>query len=205
MPETGCFLASHPAYYRRQALYLTQSVVFLTSYNRAAGAAGLVLNRPLAGTAEELEEAGVFGRSLDISSTPFSKQPVYIGGPHSLDKGVLSVVHADANVGGSQPLPGVFVCDLAHFLDNAGDADVSKARLFFGCLRWRSGELDGEVDEGSWFCAAASELFATKHCIQLPKPLWVEIMQCQGEPFAMIANNVYERRNKSDSGQSEDK
>lgn len=162
-------------------------------YEPSVGATGLVLNRPLKGSAKELEMSGVFGRSLGIAETGFADEPVYIGGPHTLEKGILSVVHSDHKAGGVQPLDGVFICGVDQYLSLNSSMNYSEARLFLGCLRWPAGELESEVGDGSWYCISASELFALKHCIQLPKPLWVEIMQCQGGPFELIANRVYNR------------
>lgn len=193
LPETGCFIASHPAYYRRRLPYLTQSVVFLTQYEPSVGATGLVLNRPLKGTAKELEDSGLFGRSLNISDTEFSDQPVYIGGPDIFDRGVLSVIHSDYKFGGTQPLDGVYLCDVNQYLSLNGSSEVSEARLFSGCIRWKPGQLESEVDDGSWYCISASEKFVLKHCIGLPVPLWREIMVCQGGLYEQIANRLYEK------------
>lgn len=204
LPETGCFLASHPAYYRRHAPYLTQAVVFLIDYSLERGGTGLVLNRPLAGSADQLLDKGLFGRSTAaVSDSAFASQPVYLGGPHGLPEGMLSVVHAGSGLQDAddadarQPLAGVFLHDLPDFLTRREQlrrddpAECRAARLFAGCVRWQPGMLETEVDEGSWFCVSASERYALEHCIQLPKPLWVEIMQAQGQPFARIAGQVY--------------
>lgn len=205
-PETGCFLASHPAYYRRSALYLTQAVVFLTKYEEGVGATGLVLNRPMLGTVAELEKDGNFGFSSNLASTALGSQPVYIGGPDQTDSVHLSVLHSNSTVqvdGTQEPHNGVFLTEAEKFLANSEDmtqADAANARLFMGCIRWEPGELESEVSEGSWYCIAASPMFALKHCIQLPKPLWVEIMQNQGMPFAKIASQVYEEENEPDKG-----
>lgn len=193
LPETGCFIASHPAYYRRRLPYLTQSVVFLTQYDPSVGATGLVLNRPLKGNAKELEDSGLFGRSLNISDTEFRDQPVYIGGPDIFDRGVLSVIHSDYKLGGTQPLDGVYLCDVNQYLSLNGSSEVSEARLFSGCIRWKPGQLESEVDDGSWYCISASEQFVLKHCIGLPVPLWREIMVCQGGLYEQIANRLYEK------------
>lgn len=173
--------------------------MFLHHYDSSTGSSGLVLNRPLEGTAKELEASGLFGRSLNISDTDFADQPVYNGGPNTLEKGVLSVVHSDYRVGGTQPLDGVFVCDVAQYLSLNSLKDCSDARLFSGCLRWPPGALESEVSDGSWYCIAASELFVLEHCIGLPKPLWVEIMQCQGGLFERIANRVYNTTDDEDN------
>ena len=151
------------------------------------------MNRPFRGTAAELESSGLFGRSTDFGRSAFADQPVYIGGPDSIESGVLSVLHGDDALYDkkkmSEPLEGVYVGRVTDVPDGVGD--VSKMRLFAGCLKWSAGVLEKEVEEGSWYCISASNLFALEHCIQLPKPLWVEIMQGQGDPFAKIAGLVY--------------
>lgn len=197
LPENGCFLASHPAYYRRSAPYLTQAVVFITSYSRRDGAIGLVLNRPFQGTVAEIEKEGTFGRSSELRKTKLSDEPVYAGGPDLVQSGVMTVLHGSAAgvdiESMTQPLDGVYVGGLEGWVKGVeeGAVEARKGRLFAGCIRWKQGELEKEVDEGSWYCIAASPLFALKHCLQLPKPLWVEIMQSQGHPFTSIANRVY--------------
>lgn len=157
-----------------------------------------MLNRPLQGTAQELEASGLFGRSLNISKTEFKDQPVYIGGPNTLQKGVLSVIHSDMKVGGIQPLDGVYLCDLAQYLSLNSAKETSDARLFFGCTRWEPGALEDEVDEGSWYCVGASEQFVLKHCLSLPVPLWKEIMICQGGVFKQIANRIFKSDESDD-------
>lgn len=161
------------------------------------GAVGLVLNRPLRGSVAEIEREGVLGRSSQFGQTKLGTQPIYAGGPDLVDNGVLTVLHGQGDVvdvsEASQPLDGVFAGGLDKYVQavKAGRVEPGFGRLFVGCIRWKKGELEREVDEGSWYCVAASPLFALEHCIQLPKPLWVEIMQSQGKPFAQIANQVY--------------
>lgn len=163
------------------------------------GATGLVLNRPLNGTVAELETAGMFGRSSQLSSTILGPQQVYAGGPDLIESGVITVLYGNRKLkvdGAQEPLDDVYVGDVDKFLVALGPdgtaADATDARFFSGCVRWGAGELEREVDEGSWYCISASPLFALKHCIQLPRPLWVEIMQSQGKPFAKIASQVYD-------------
>lgn len=169
----------------------------MTRYGSDAGATGLVLNRPLRGNATDVEADGLLGRSSKLTSSSMASQPVYLGGPDLIDSGVVTLLHGNEKLdvtGARKPLDGVYVDTVSAFLQGVaeGIAEPSDARLFAGCVRWGPGELEGEVDEGSWYCVSASPLFALKHCIQLPKPLWVEIMQSQGKPFAQIAKQVYD-------------
>lgn len=168
------------------------------------GATGLVLNRPLRGTVTELEAGGMFGRSTNFKSTPIESLPVYAGGPDNVTSGVLVALHSDASLVDTskqstmQPLDDVYVSDVSDCLSYiTSEKDCSDIRLFAGCIRWEKGELEREVNDGSWYCISASNLYALKHCIQLPKPLWVEIMQSQGHPFAQIASRVYDEDEES--------
>lgn len=206
LAETGCFLASHPALFRRDAPYLTQSVVFLVDHTPAGGTTGLVLNRPLRGTLKPLMNSGVIrtegDRELptDAVST-LGDAPVYLGGPDMYEGSPLLVLEATGtdNRHGSrawtEPRTGVQVAALdSAFSGRAGtpvDPPSSSARVFAGCVKWGAGKLEAEVDSGEWFVFSASTKYATEHCIQLPKPLWREIMESTGDPFAKIARQVY--------------
>lgn len=140
---------------------------------------------------------GMFGRSARVSNTSVANEPVYAGGPDLCETKIITAMHSDLGLLNGlsiqQPLPGVFITDALQLVQRVPHSDVSSVRLFSGCIRWKKGELEREVDDGSWYCISASKLFALEHCIQLPKPLWVEIMQSQGQPFAAIAARVLER------------
>jgi putative transcriptional regulator len=196
LPEVGCCLASHPAYYRRNKMYLTQSVVFVTSHDDKAGSAGLVLNRPLSGTAAALQAAGVFGRSCDLASTPLATAPVYLGGSDALgDHAPVAVIHpGGADVEGAlEPLTGVYTSSVDRVLPliECGAVKPGDVRLFSGCIRWAPGELRAEVEAGEWFAASASAAFPLSPCIGLPTPLWRELMVCMSPVHEQIARQVF--------------
>lgn len=161
------------------------------------------MNRPLRGTAAELDAIGMFGRSARLQEAALADQPIYVGGPDTLKSGILAALHGNADIveGMSvrQPLEGVYLEDATEMLRRVPQTDFSSVRLFAGCIRWRKGELESEVDDGSWFCVSASNLYALEHCIQLAKPLWVEIMQSQGQPFAKIAEKMLENESEREN------
>lgn len=195
LPETGCCLASHPAFYRRGKMYMTQSVVFLASHDET-GTIGYILNRPLAGTCAQLASTGLFGRSTDLTSSVLASAPVYLGGPDAIgDHAPVAVIHSGSkSVDGSiEPLSGVFMSsiDVVKPLVESGELPLDDVRLFSGCVRWRPGELLAEVEAGEWFAASASSAFPLSHCIGLPTPLWRELMSSMSEVHKKIAQNVY--------------
>jgi putative transcriptional regulator len=195
LPEQGCCLASHPAFYRRNRTYLTQSVVFVTRHDET-GSIGLVLNRPLAGTAAKLESTGLFGRSTTFRNSALANAPVYLGGSDALiDDAPVAVIHA-AGAGLNrtiEPLAGVFTSsiDVVMPLIHSGELKAEQVRLFSGCIRWRPGQLRSEVESGEWFAASASSAFPLSPCIGLTTPLWRELMQVLSPVHAKIAQKVY--------------
>jgi putative AlgH/UPF0301 family transcriptional regulator len=196
VPEEGALLASHPAFYRRGASYMTQSVIFLIKHGGTEDSIGLILNRPLAGSVAENEKEGLFGRSSNLADTPLCNQPVYLGGPHSLGSDApVAVLHAHgADLPKSrEPLSGVFTGDLNGIVQKVKDGLVSadEVRLFHGCVSWPPGALRAEVESGEWFASAGSASFATTQCIGLPTPLWYTLMTASSDITAGIARNIF--------------
>lgn len=55
---------------------------------------------------------------------------------------------------------------------------------------WGPGQLESEVEAGVWYLASCSKKFVLKQCIQLPKPLWNEVMEHMGPPYSDIARRA---------------
>lgn len=206
LPETGCYLASHPALFRRDAPYLTQSVVFLIEHCAKRGATGLVLNRPLRGSLNSLLDGGVITVDDDRqipqeALNTLNGAHVYLGGTGNYEGSPLILLEGtDASTrhpsrAWAEPRAGVQVAALdTAFRGRPGtpsDPPREPMRVFAGCVKWGAGRLEAEVDSGEWFVFSASTKYATEHCIQLAKPLWREIMESTGEPFAKIARQAY--------------
>lgn len=200
-PETGCFLASHPALFRPDTPYLTQAVIFLLEHSPTKGSTGLVLNRPLAGKLSDMTKDGSL-RTVPLSDEALKihgNEPVYLGGQALYEASTLIVLE-ETDVHKSRvwesPRPGLQVASLeTAYAGRTGieaDPPTSDAvRIFAGCVKWGAGKLDNEVEGGEWFVCSASTKYATEHCIRLPKPLWREIMESSGELFARIARKTY--------------
>ena len=55
-------------------------------------------------------------------------------------------------------------------------------RFFIGCHDYRNGDLDVNIYSNKYQPIACTRALALKQCIQLPKPLWHEVMElCGGE------------------------
>lgn len=55
--------------------------------------------------------------------------------------------------------------------------DLTPLRFFEGACSWGPGELERQVEQGAWTCAAASRSLVLKHSSQLPLPLWQEVAE----------------------------
>ncbi len=60
-------------------------------------------------------------------------------------------------------------------------------RFFSGMLSWSAAELADEIDSDVWFRVACSRSLALKPCLQLPLPLWREVLFLMGSVHAEIA------------------
>ena len=119
-----------------------ENTIILIVENNDEGAVGFVVNRPFERSLNELVEFR--------KSSPF---PLLEGGP--VDQEHIYIVHNRADlIKGSQPISsGVFYGgDMQHLLDAINFHGVSEKeiQLFIGYCGWDAGELEDEVNEGSW-------------------------------------------------------
>jgi putative AlgH/UPF0301 family transcriptional regulator len=67
-------------------------------------------------------------------------------------------------------------------------------------LAWQPGDLAVEVARGAWQPAACSRTLVLKQCLQLPVPLWREVMCLMGGEWAEAAR----RERRADDGSDSD-
>jgi putative transcriptional regulator len=143
-----------------------RSVVLVLDHGEE-GAVGVVLNRPTRVPVSAALPA------LDQASA--SPAVVFVGGPVQPD----GIVALTRSVGAAvQPIvPGVGVLDL----DAGEELEPAGLRLFAGYAGWGPAQLEGEVDEGSWFVvdAAADDAFTDE-----PEGLWRRVLVRQGGLFS---------------------
>jgi putative transcriptional regulator len=124
-------------------------VVVLMISHGEEGSLGLVLNRPLEMTVKEACEQ-VLETSCDVDGTLFQ------GGPC---EGPLMVLHTQTSAFKADPevVPGVlFTTDREKIESLLRDAD-GEAKYFVGYSGWGAGQLEAEIETGSWILAAASQ------------------------------------------------
>lgn len=155
-----------------------RTVVLVTEHT-GEGSFGLVLNRPGKSKVAELWAA--------ISDTPCTSEALaFIGGP--VQPGSVFVLHTCADLAGeAEPvIPGLYLGSDQQLLGNLleRDEDLRKAdktreifRVFCGYSGWGEGQLEGELDSGSWLVqpAVTGSIFDTP-----PAEMWSHTMECEG-------------------------
>jgi putative transcriptional regulator len=125
------------------------SVILMVQHDEN-GALGLILNRPLETTIKQ-----VCDEALELPCN--LESPLYQGGPCD---GPLMVVH-DQEIGGQiTVVPDVyFTTDRAQIesLLRSEDGDGTGVKCFVGYAGWSPGQLEAEMETGSWLTLPAEK------------------------------------------------
>lgn len=140
-----------------------RTVIYMLQHG-PVGALGLVLNRP---TPHEVPDSLTPWKSR---TTP--PEVVFRGGPVQPD-GIIAL--------GRQRSGMVETVDLV----NAQPYDFDEIRMFHGYAGWSSDQLEGEIDEGSWFVVDAmpDDVF-----VQAPQMAWHAVLARQPQPLRWLGN-----------------
>jgi len=115
-----------------------------------------------------------------------NKCAVYVGGTDGVDRPAV-LLHGIAGLAGAveiAPGTGIYRGGIEAACDGvlAGRHDPLDFRFVVGHTRYVGGELDDSVRRGRHQPVACSRPLVLKQCIQLPKPLWHEVLEfCGGE------------------------
>jgi putative transcriptional regulator len=153
--------------------------VVLVGEQSEEGALGLVLNRASEATVDEAVP------ELTVLVDSFA--PVHFGGPVQPSAVVVLAEFADPERAGA------LVVDSVGFLPAEIDPDelgeLRRTRVFAGYAGWGPGQLDDELDEGSWIVEPAlPEDVFTDH----PDELWAEVLRRKGGPYGVLALMPYD-------------
>jgi len=148
--------------------------VVLVGEHGEDGAMGVVLNRP---SGVELEEAVPPLVELDGVD-----DVVFVGGPVEPRSIVVlgDFVEPDR--------AGALVFGSIGFLPSEVEpqeiGELSRARVYAGYAGWGAGQLEGELEEGSWIVepAAPEDVFT-----EAPEQLWSSVLRRKGGPFGVVA------------------
>jgi len=148
--------------------------VVLVGEHSEEGALGVILNRASEATIDEaVPELAVLVDGLG---------PVHVGGPVQPSAIVVLADFVEPERAGS------LVLDSVGFLPAEVDPDelgeLRRARVYAGYAGWGPGQLDGELEEGSWIVEPAlpEDVFTTE-----PDALWSDVLKRKGGPFGVLA------------------
>ncbi len=149
------------------------TVVLIGEHNDD-GAVGVVLNRPLEVPVEEAVPA--------LSELTAPGEALFRGGPVEPNQAVLLAEVADPAVLDVPVLGsvGFLTGDVSPHIRK----DLRRARVYVGHAGWGAGQLEAELEDGSWIVeeATAEDIFTNE-----PDALWRRVLERKGPDYAAIA------------------
>jgi putative transcriptional regulator len=148
--------------------------VVLVGEHSEEGALGVVLNR--------VSETEVREALPELAELSADMGVVHVGGPVQPSAVVVLADYAEP-----EQAP-TLVLDSVGFLPSEVDPDalgeLRRARVFVGYAGWGPGQLDEELEEGSWIVEPASteDVFTDD-----PESLWSAVLRRKGGPFGVLA------------------
>lgn len=148
--------------------------VVLVGHHDDAGAVGVVLNRAT--------EVDVVDAAPPLATLVGLGERVFVGGPVQPQS---AVVVADFE---RPELAEVIAFGSIGFLPDGVDAErigpLRRARVFAGYAGWGAGQLEGEIEEGSWIVesARAEDVFTEQ-----PDDLWSDVVRRKGPKYRLMA------------------
>jgi putative transcriptional regulator len=150
-----------------------RSVVLVGDHGEE-GALGVILNRASDSTVDEAVP--------ELAALVDGATPVHVGGP--VQPSAIVVLAEFAEPDRAEAL----VLEDIGFLPAEIDPDVlgelRRARVFAGYAGWGPGQLDDELNEGSWIVEPADpeDVFTAD-----PEELWSDVLRRKGGPFSVLA------------------
>jgi putative transcriptional regulator len=149
--------------------------VVLVGEHSDEGALGVILNRASEATVDEaVPELALLVDGLGL---------VHVGGPVQPSAIVVLADFEEPDRAGS------LVVDSIGFLPAEVDPDelgvLRRARVFAGYAGWGPGQLDAELEDGSWIVepAVPDDVFTV-----VPEELWGDVLRRKGGPFEVLAS-----------------
>jgi len=148
--------------------------VVLVGEHSEEGALGVVLNR--------VTQATVDDAVPELATLVDGLGAIHVGGPVQPSAIVVLAEFSEPDRAGS------LVLDSVGFLPSEVDPDelgeLRRARVFAGYAGWGPGQLDGELEEGSWILEPAlpEDVFTAD-----PDELWSDVLRRKGGPFGVLA------------------
>jgi putative transcriptional regulator len=155
-----------------------RKTVVLIAHHDEDGAMGLVLSRPS-------DVAAVEAVPL-LTGLPGAGGPVFVGGPVQPEAFMVLAEFEDVDKAAAP------IMDRLGFMPADAEPDeleILRLRLFAGYSGWSGGQLEAELEEGSWIVvdAIADDAFADD-----PDELWRGVLHRKGHGFELMENMPYD-------------
>jgi putative transcriptional regulator len=150
-----------------------RTVVLVGAHNRE-GALGVVLNRP---APVRVEEA-----APPLASIVGPEDPVFLGGPVQPESAVVLAEFEHPEMA-DVPVLGSVGFVAGELRPEAVEA-IRRARVFAGYAGWGAGQLERELEMGSWIVEPArlEDIFTPE-----PERLWTAVLRRKGGRFALLS------------------
>jgi putative transcriptional regulator len=155
-----------------------RTVVLIGEHNDE-GALGVVLNRPTPVTVEEAVPP--------LASIVAVSDPLFLGGPVQPQSPVILAEFDSPDSAGLVVFRSVgFLTGEA--LPESGDG-ILRARVFAGYAGWGAGQLEAEMEMGSWIVEPALEedVFTPD-----PEALWSDVLKRKGGEYRLLASMPFD-------------
>ena len=151
-----------------------QRTVVLVGEHSEEGALGVVLNR--------VSDSTVIDAVPELATLVDGDDAVHVGGPVQPSSIVVLAEFSDHDRGGALVLGSIGF--LPSEVDPLELGELRRARVYAGYAGWGPGQLDGELEEGSWIVEPAmpDDVFTLE-----PDALWSAVLARKGGPFGVLA------------------
>ena len=135
-PHAGNLLLAHP---RLLGPNFRRTVILLSAHTEREGSVGVIVNRAMGQTLGEYDP--------ELARSRLASVPLFIGGPVATDQLILVAWKWSAEEGTFKLYFGIDAEKAQNILE--GDP-AFQIRGFLGHAGWSEGQLDAELDQGSW-------------------------------------------------------
>jgi putative transcriptional regulator len=156
----------------------SKTVVLLVEHV-ADGAYGLVLNHPTDATIQEAWVQAGKGH-CDLRS------PVYAGGPCGE---FLTALHANPALSNIEMLPGLYFTQEPDKLERLVQQGVEPIKFFVGFAGWGEGQLEEELQDGSWLVLPANPV----RILTCTDELWLRVVREMFGEYVLFALDLKHR------------
>jgi putative transcriptional regulator len=155
-----------------------RKTVVLIAHHDDDGAMGLVLSRP--------SDIAAVDAVPVLAGIPGADDPVFVGGPVQPEAFMVLAEFEDVEQAAAPIMDGVGFMPAD---SEPEDLAIVRLRLFAGYSGWGEGQLEGELDEGSWIVvdAVADDPFADD-----PDELWRAVLHRKGPAFGLMESMPYD-------------